>query len=202
MSEFCTRCGHGLAADDAFCAKCGTQRGVAAPAPASTQAPSPGGKSSVASMIVGISLLTLMPLLFFGTKGGCTASTEGQVDVRGGPRPAFTLRPTTCDSMQPFGRFGASLHGEGTNDGALYVTTDPTRGTSIEVEVPGSCRNADGTDCTVFPLPREACRTFEAHVEFNGVVVNDVRQVEGHLSVDCTLPDGTVARGRITFGGC
>jgi hypothetical protein len=51
-------------------------------------------------------------------------------------------------------------------------------------------------------LPRDACRTFEAVVEFTGVTVNDVRQVEGHVAVDCALPDGTTVRGRVTFDGC
>ena len=79
---------------------------------------------------------------------------------------------------------------------------DPTRGPSVEVEIPGSCRNADGTDCTVFPLPRDQCRTYEVDVDFTGVTVNDVRQVEGHLAIDCSLTDGTTVRGRVNFDGC
>ena len=54
-------------------------------------------------------------------------------------------------------------------------------GKKVEIEIPGSCRDADGTDCTVFPVPRDRCTVFEAAVHNTGTVVNDVRLVEGHL---------------------
>jgi hypothetical protein len=134
--------------------------------------------------------------------GDCGGSTEGSIAVAGGPRGTFTFTPTGCASMQPYGQFGANIHGDDPNDGAVYVTVDHRRGKLVEVEVPGSCRNADGTECTVFELPRDRCSVHDAAVEFNGVVVNDVRLVEGHVHVDCALEDGTTVRGQITFDGC
>ncbi len=40
------------------------------------------------------------------------------------------------------------------------------------------------------------------NVEFNGVVVNDVRQVRGHARLRCALEDGTRVEGALTYGGC
>lgn len=205
MSDTCSSCGAEFRGDDLYCPKCGAKRpwpDAVAAANQPTQQTSTD-KSPATKLGFLIALTTVVPVFFFLVIGkGCSGSTEGQIVVRGGPRPGFTFRPTSCDSMQPYGRFGANLHGDGPNDGAVYVTRDPSRGPSVEVEIPGSCRNADGTDCTVFTLPRESCRVYQVQLSFNGVVVNDVRQVEGQVAVECTLEDGTVASGRITFEGC
>lgn len=210
MSEFCSGCGRRFVADDKFCATCGKARSPAVVTidPAQSTPAEEAlirkvkSSTSVAPVIGMVFLFGLVVPIFLFAGGSCSESVEGNVAVSGGPRPAFTFTPTGCASMQPYGRFGANLHGVGPNDGAVYVTTDPTRGRLVEVEIPGSCRNADGTECTVFPVPRDACRTFDVNVEFNGVVVNDVRKVEGHVSLDCALPDGTTVRGRVNFDGC
>lgn len=207
--DYCTGCGRAYLGGDAFCAKCGKPRaGNTTSVQDSTNAPTSsgdGGSSGKSNAVVatglGILFIGIIPLIFF-TVSDFKGDTQGQVVVAGGPRAGFTFRPTGCESMQPYGRFGANIHADGHNDGGLYVTRDPTRGSAVELEIPGSCRNADGTECTVIPLPREQCRTFDTHVEYTGVTVNDVRQVEGYVSVDCTLTDGTTVRGRITFDGC
>jgi hypothetical protein len=150
----------------------------------------------------------ILPIFIVGAVGagmffamGDCGSTEGSVRVSGA-RGNFTFTPTGCASMQPYGRFGANLHGDGNNDGAVYITVDPTRGSLVEIEVPGSCRNSDGTDCTVFPVPRDRCSVYEAHVENTGTVVNDVRLVEGNVRLQCELEDGTTVQGRVVFDGC
>ncbi len=205
MNQFCTKCGQSLDDDDRFCGKCGAprreqSRQVAPPTPAqsgSSAAAKPRG--AIFGVVMLVALGGLLPALMFSD--GCE-STKGHIAVGGGTHGEFTFTPTGCASMQPYGRFGANLHGDGPNDGGLYVTSDPTRGQSGEIEVPGSCRNADGTECTVFPVPRDRCRDFAINVDFNGVVVNDVREVEGFVRLDCTLEDGTTVRGHIEFGGC
>lgn len=216
MKAFCTGCGAAFDENDNFCAKCGSPRQTvtrdagSAARPGSTAAiPSaptvqnapgkPKGKIKKAlvtgaALWVAIGLITIL--------GGTCGGTEGSVAVSGGPRGAFTLTPTGCSSMQPYGRFGANLHGDEPNDGALYVTVDHFRGKSIEIEVPGSCRSADGTDCTVFSVPRDRCSVYDAEVDFSGVTVNDVRLVEGRVRLECTLEDGTAVRGAIEFDNC
>lgn len=210
MNAFCGRCGAGFDPGDQFCAKCGTPRQASpgAPPPAAagsgvvTVTPQPP-KKSLAAVIVATSVLPVVGMgAFFAFSGGMSGDTEGSMSVSGGPHGTFTFTPTDCHSMQPYGRFGANLHGDGHNDGAVYVTMDPIRGPAVEIEVPGSCRNADGTDCTVFSVPRERCSVFQSSVEFNGVVVNDVRMVEGNVRLECALEDGTSIRGAITFDGC
>ena len=143
--------------------------------------------------------LILLPMLIVMHSCG---HTEGQVTVSGGPHGDFVFEATDCHALQPYGRYGANVHGDGHDDGAVYVTMDPISGPDIQVEVPGSCRNANGTDCDVFPVPRDACRTYEAVVEDTNTVVNDVRLVKGHAAIDCSLADGTEVRGRVEFDGC
>ena len=201
MDDFCSGCGTAFEEEDRFCSKCGNARGgtPGPPEPKPTHKPTTGDRvRGTATIVILVGIFGLVPLcMMFG--GG---SVEGELTVQASPYGDFTFTPTGCVSMQPFGRMGANIHGEGPNDGALYVTLDPSKGTKAEVEVPGSCKQANGTDCTVFELPREACTRFELEVDFNGVTVNDVRQVEGHASLDCKLPDGTRVHGEITFDGC
>lgn len=149
-----------------------------------------------------VALTFAIPLGFvaFGSNG-CDGDVSGEIVVAGA-RGNFRFTPTGCGSMQPFGRFGARLHASGPHDGGVYVATDPVHGASVDVEVPGSCRNSNGTDCTVFSVPRDRCTTFSVQVEPTGVVLNDIRLVEGHLRVDCTLEDGTTVRGSIQFDDC
>jgi len=128
--------------------------------------------------------------------------TEGQMVVEGSPHGDFVFEATDCHGLSPYGRYGANVHGPGHNDGAIYVTLDPITGPDVQIEVPGSCANADGTDCIVFQVPREACSTYEATVEDTTVMVNDVRLVMGHATLECTLDDGTRVSGRVDFDGC
>jgi hypothetical protein len=201
MGGFCTNCGAELRTDDRFCGKCGKAIGEAAAAPTPTPGESPA-RGRLAGILGSSVLLPLLGIgIFFATMHGCE-KTEGKVAVSGNAHGNYTFTPTGCASMQPYGRMGANLHGDGHNDGAVYVTSDPSQGTRVELEVPGSCKNADGSDCIVFPVPRDHCETYDVHVEYQNITVNEVRLVKGHLALTCELSDGTSVRGQITFEGC
>jgi hypothetical protein len=209
MSEFCTGCGSQLREGDLFCGKCGRTR-AAPPEPAARipVGPAPrhqrssGGPSKLRFLPVILGMLLPLAIgLFVFTRVGDCGSAEGSVQVTG-PRGDFSFAPTGCASMQPWGRFGANLHGDGPNDGAVYVTLDHATGSRVDLEIPGSCRNANGTDCDVFTVPRDRCTLYEALVERTGTTVNDVRLVKGRVRLDCELDDGTVVRGDISFNGC
>ena len=206
MAGLCTRCGAAFDSGDRFCAKCGAPRGAGVEEPAeapSRPSPSPSSKSAGKR---GPLLFTLGLFLFIGliawATDACGSTVAGDVTVSGGPHGAFTFAPTGCASMQPYGKLGVNIHGDLPNDGAVYVTLDHRTGKLLEVEVPGSCREADGTDCTVFTVPRDRCSRYEAVVEPSGTVVNGVRLMEGHLRVECELEDGTKVRGQLEYGGC
>ena len=172
--------------------------GTQPPAASATQ--NPRG----AIIFVGIAML-VVPIVLLGGLKGCSSEAAGSVQVTGRdaqPGGNFTFTATACHSLVPYGRHGVNVHGDGHNDGAIYASMDPIEGPRIDLEVPGSCRNADGTDCTVFRLPRERCSTFDVHVGFTNTTVNDVRLLEGSARIDCTLEDGTHAEGSVTFGGC
>ncbi|MBO6935776.1 MAG: hypothetical protein JJ863_12400 [Deltaproteobacteria bacterium] len=155
------------------------------------------GPASMAMVVLGALIVVPMVLLV-----DC-GHTEGQMVVEGGPHGDFVFEATDCHGLVPYGSFGANVHGTGHDDGAVYVVVDPiTRAPRVQLEVPGSCQNRDGTNCTIFQVPEAACTTFEATVENTGVIVNDVRLVKGHAALECTLDDGTKVSGRVEFDGC
>jgi hypothetical protein len=148
--------------------------------------------------LLGLGTLIVLPMLLLVECG----HTEGTMSVTGGPHGDFVFTATDCHAMQPYGRYGANVHGDGHDDGAVYVLVDPITGSEVQIEVPGSCVNTDGTDCTVFRVPEESCSTYEAHVENTQTTVNDVRLVKGHATLECALEDGTRVSGRVDFDGC
>lgn len=194
---FCSKCGEAFEEGDRFCPKCGAARSQ----PAVAQAPSKGGAGITLSIILAVGFLAVpLFLVFSGVFGG--GSVEGSLTATGGPHGAFRFVGDGCQSMQPYGRAGANVHGEGPNDGGVYVTVDPIMGYRVDVEVPGSCKNSDGTDCTVFQVPRDKCSRWDVVAEFNGTVVNDVRQYRGFAHLTCVLDDGTNIVADLTYGGC
>ena len=206
MDVHCTSCGAPFDADDRFCGKCGTPREKKSEdsTPATESTPEigsnaiPGQKRGAIFGVVIMAAVVPLALLALGECG----SAEGQMAVTGGPHGEWTFVSTGCASMQPYGMMGANVHGDGHNDGAVYVSMDHASGHKVELEVPGSCQNADGTDCTVFEVPRDACSTFDVTLDYTGTTVNDVRLVEGHAQLECRLEDGTQIRGRVVFDGC
>lgn len=164
------------------------------PAPSSTHQANKRGAIIMACILLGAPVL-----LFLGKDCG---APEGSVHVSGGPHPAFTLTPGECESMQPYGRMGANLHGNRHNQGAIYATVDPLDGTRLDIEVPNSCHNASGTDCTVFRVDRQHCTRFDVSVEPTNTSVNRVPLVRGHVRVDCTLEDETRVVGEVAFDDC
>ena len=77
--------------------------------PETTPPPLPNQQANLrGSKIMAVILLAVPLVLLVGKDCG---EPEGSVRVDGGPRTPFTLTPTECDSMQPFGRMGANLHG-------------------------------------------------------------------------------------------
>jgi len=210
MIEHCSSCGRAFRPDDTLCGKCGAKRGAdkqsaaqmqsAAPV-AQTTATGPRPKRSVVRRIVAIASFAIIPIVMLFTLGECGAA-EGQMAVSASPHGEFTFVATGCASMQPYGLMGANLHGDGHNDGAVYVTLDHASGHKVELEVPGSCQNADGTDCTVFEVPRASCSAWDVTLEYTNTTVNDVRLTEGHVRLECALEDGTRVSGAIEFEGC
>jgi hypothetical protein len=195
--DTCSKCGTTFSAGQRFCGSCGAPR-TETTVDASSLPRKRASVMAVISIVIGVA--GLVPFLFLAK--GCKGSAQGNVVIAGGPKPGFTFTPTGCSSMQPQGHMGANLHGNGPNDGGVYVTMDPIAGPAVNVEIPGSCRNANGTDCTVFPVPRDHCTAFEADVHYTNVTVNDVRQVKGRLSIDCRLDNGTTVKGQVVFDGC
>lgn len=207
--DFCTKCGRELDPDDAFCGGCGAPRRGGAPAADSPVATAevaprevpPNTQAKLVRRTIFIVTLVIPIGIMLFTLHDC-GSAEGQLTVTGGEHGDFTFVTTGCASMQPYGRMGANLHGDGPNDGAVYVSLDPVEGHHVQLEVPGSCQNADGTECTVFDVPRAQCETFDVSIDYSGVTVNDVRLTEGHVRLNCTLADGADVVGSFEFDGC
>lgn len=155
------------------------------------------GRSGLALFALGVLLVVPMVLLV-----EC-GHAEGRIVVEASPHGDFTFEATDCHGLLPYGRYGANVHGDGHDDGAVYVSVDPITGVAdVQIEVPGSCANVAGTDCTIFRVPEADCTTFDASVENTTITVNDVRLVKGHATLECALPDGTKVTGRVDFDGC
>ena len=107
-----------------------------------------------------------------------------------------------CRSGQQMGFFGAALLGDGPTKGGILVIDDVTRGKLLKVEVPGSCKEPDYEVCTVVDIKPEQCSQFDVKVSLTNTTVNDVRAVEGHMRVDCTVGESGVFKGSIDFSTC
>ena len=206
--EFCGQCGNRFAATDRFCPRCGAKResGGEAPSPLASaelrpEAPPSPVRNTAGKAALFVGIMSIVPVVLFMCSGFGSGSAKGRLGSRG-PSGTFEFRPDGCESMQPFGRAGANVHGKTPNDGGVYITVDPVDGTRVDVEIPGSCKGSDGTDCTVFRIPRSACRTYDVKVEFSGTVINDVRQYEGQTTLECDLPDGTHIEATLEYEGC
>ncbi len=98
--------------------------------------------------------------------------------------------------------FGAVLLGDGPNDGAVVVGSDPLKGNYVKVEVPKSCKPPDHEECTEILVDRKACSVFKVRLKRTNTTVNDIRLIDGSLKLKCKFPEGGTFKGKIKFDSC
>lgn len=203
---YCPNCSARFDSTDRFCRMCGTELAAArtAPpaggAPAGTGGPRPQKRRLVAIIAVANALLVGGFVFMFAGKG--CSSIEGSFTATGEPLGTFTFTPAQCRSGQRMSFFGAALLGEGQNDGGILVIEDAVRGKIVKVEVPGSCEPPDYEKCKVVEIVPSQCETFRLAVQRTGMMVNEIRLVEGSLALKCAFREGGTANADIVFKRC
>lgn len=199
----CPRCNHRTDdADDRYCSRCGSALEPARVLTAEhgTAMKPARKKYSLALLIVGFNAALIGGTFMFGSKG--CSKTEGSFVSAGRPVGDFTIVPKKCRSGQRMNFFGAVLLGEGPDDGAVVAIIDPVRGKLVKVEVPGSCRPPDREVCREVLIEPSMCSKFDVSVTRTSTEVNDIRLIDGHISLDCTFPEDGSVRANLKFENC
>jgi hypothetical protein len=124
-----------------------------------------------------------LPILVLGTLLlACTAKISSDLTVDG-----KELKPTACRSGQPMGFAGVELRGS--SDVRVRLFADPAG-------------YANAVLLGVGPAaPVELGRCGSITVETQNSTVNDVRNVKGTATLECTT-DGHSLKGKVTFENC
>lgn len=199
----CPRCNHRSDDSEArYCSRCGSslEQARASVPEGGTGAKPALKKFRLAFLIVGINIALVGGTLLFGGKG--CSKTEGAFVSAGRPVGDFTIVPKKCRSGQRMNFFGAVLLGEGPDDGAVVAIIDPVRGKLVKVEVPGSCKPPDREVCREVLIEPSMCSKFDVSVSRTSTEVNDIRLLDGHISLDCTFPEDGTVRADLKFENC
>ncbi len=205
--RYCPNCNAKIDAIDRFCRMCGKDLAavpVTGPVPAAAGGPAGPMKQKKKGMVGVIALanvaLVAGAVYMFAFKG--CSSIEGSFTAAGAPLGDFTFTPAQCRSGQRMSFFGAALLGKGEQDGAILVIEDAVRGKIVKVEVPGSCEPPDYEKCRVVEIVPSQCETFKLAVSRTGILVNDIRLVEGSLTLKCAFKEGGTASADLVFTRC
>jgi len=142
----------------------------------------------------------LVPLIVVIATGGfgggeVTGALRGSGPLVGD----FTLAADACGSGEPDGFLGVYLGASDRSDARLKAFQDPIYGNTVLLQVPGSC---DGPRCKQVILSGESCERFAVSVEKTNTTINDVRVLDGELSLECRLASGDIISGELRFEGC
>lgn len=187
---FCASCGKETDVADAYCAACGS---------AQKAAPEKKARSNprrIGCFLVGqfVALAVLMVFLVGGK--GC-AEVKGELTATGLAGGDARFVPEVCQSGQHQSFFGVSLVRK-VGGGAIVAIEDAVQGKVVKVNLPGPCGNAP---CPPLELRPDGCTTLDLVLERTNTEVNDIRLLDGHLKLDCTV--GTVhVQGAFEFSNC
>jgi hypothetical protein len=118
---------------------------------------------------------------------------SGEVEVVNSAEGSWKARFTTCRSGEHIGFFGVDIAGEHDRI-ALRVARDPVKGLNVLVR--------SATSDKAIALTNDNCKGLVANVRRTNTTVNDIRLLDGDVSLDCDLPSGGHARLKTTFEGC
>jgi hypothetical protein len=119
--------------------------------------------------------------------GACTGSAAGTFHVDG-EGAAFQMRPNTCKRELGLSTGVIDLYRFDPKDDTELVLWDQG---DLYVRLPGRG--------LMVRLEREDCRVYDVDEHPNGVQVNDVDGIAGHVALDCERPELGHLVGRATF---
>jgi hypothetical protein len=195
MSLTCTACGAANAAGSKFCGQCAE--------PLVTPGDLKGGSNAGFGVLGGFLMVGLVVFLVF-TIG--SSDVKGEIRSQGQPFGSYVLVPKECHSGEHESFFGVwvtppmvkSGGREGFKGGLKLVKTHLGTWT-VYVESPLECK---GLECAIRELDRAHCQRFDVNVRNTNTVVNDIRVREGHVRLDCKLPEGGTLKANVEFDGC
>jgi hypothetical protein len=137
---------------------------------------------------------------------GCNAfrdgTASGWVEAKG-TAGAWVFEKGKCFSGQREQYFGLIALGPEGSGQAIKLVKDGIRGWSAVINRPETCKGggAEKPDCRAVMLTAESCTTLDVDVRNTSMTVNDIRVVEGSLTIDCSNETGSI-RGKLTFDHC
>ena len=128
----------------------------------------------------------MIKFVFLGK--GCS-STEGTLVSKGPPLGDWTFKPDRCKSGQREQFFGAFvLGGKEGGGGQIKLIRDQVKQTwVIQVTKPG----AEGA--RPITIDRSKCKGYGVSLHRTSTTVNDIRLLDGRLTLYCTYPKGSIS---------
>ena len=120
---------------------------------------------------------------------------EGRIESTGGALGTWSTSLSSCHSGDAFAPdfFGADLRADSPRAHVQVQGGDE----SATVVVGGPQGEQPHLDLT-----KDVCAKFDVFVEWGNAEVNDVKTVQGHLHLDCSLPDGGRVKLDADFEAC
>ncbi|MEJ7603024.1 MAG: hypothetical protein WKG01_34375 [Kofleriaceae bacterium] len=108
-----------------------------------------------------------------------------------------------CYSGENEKYFGALAVGPDESGIAIKLVKDPTKGWQVMVNNATTCAGsgAEKSKCSSVVLNPEHCKKLEADVVTTNMTINNVKVVNGKVTLDCAVGTSTI-RGELTLDHC
>jgi hypothetical protein len=140
-----------------------------------------------------------------GTLAACNPFRSGEATGHvesTGETGAWVLDKGTCFSGQREQYFGAvALGADGTGIGIKLVKDSVTGWTAV-VNMADDCKQAvEHGSCRAVIFTPASCTTLDVDLANNNTTINDIREIEGKLVLDCKTEKASV-KGQLIFDRC
>lgn len=114
----------------------------------------------------------------------------------------WVLDKGLCYSGERENYFGAIAYGPKDSGVAIKMVKDPVKGWSVSVNKADTCANAaEKSACKAHVFTGEGCKKLEADVTTTNTTINNVKVVNGKLTIDCEAGASSI-KGDLTLTYC
>jgi hypothetical protein len=135
----------------------------------------------------------------------CSAFRDGEATGHiesTGETGTWVLDKGLCRSGEREHYSGAIAVGPEGSGIAVKLVKDPIKGWNAVINIADSCKaKAEKGGCQAVVLTSSDCKTLDVELGPTNTTVNDVRVVEGKLTIDCKSGTSTI-KGQLTFDYC
>jgi hypothetical protein len=125
---------------------------------------------------------------------GCSNELKGKATASTKESGEFSIKPTECASGERQGFFGVDVREGESGKKIVRLINDPKDGYSVKINLPKS-------DKALILTKGEQCKKFDVHVEHQNSEINDIKNVRGHIKIECEKGE-MKAKANITFANC